>query len=124
MLMFMDKPKHKDIVNYWFGLRFSGHQKMIDDADAEALTINPENNQYDGEGHSLGHLYRDEWYDRFNKDGLDAICHMDPDSRDLFFYVLKRYYYDKAHVGDSVFGKDYPKVTQEEVLNEIRSDQK
>ena len=120
--LFMDISKHRDMIDYWFSIRFSGHQKMIDDADAEALTINPENNQYDGEGSSLGHLERDKWYSRFNQYGLDAICHMDNDSKDVFFYVLKRYYYDKAHVGDKFFGKDYPKVDMEYVLNYMRNE--
>lgn len=106
----MDYAVHKDIIHYWFGLRFPDHQRMIDNAKPDERT--------------LGHGYRSEWVNRFIKDGLDAICQMDNDSRDLFFYVLKRYYYDKARVGDSFFGKDYPKVTQEEVLKQIRSDHK
>tara|TARA_Y100001938_G_C8079956_1_gene428455 strand:+ start:729 stop:1043 length:315 start_codon:yes stop_codon:yes gene_type:complete len=91
----MTSQLHKEIVDKWFALRFTDHQRLIDNAKPSITTANSDNKSWDGTGWSLGHSYREEWYDRFGKYGLDAICYMDTKSRDAFFQVLKDKYYGK-----------------------------
>ena len=39
-------------------------------------------------------FYKKEWHDRYKKDGIDFICHMDGESREVFKQILNNHYFN------------------------------
>lgn len=68
------KGCNRELVNKWFATCFPHHQALIES----------------GADHS--EYYRQEWYDRFDNYGLDAICYMDTENTIAFIDLLKEQY--------------------------------